>query len=81
MENGNNIKSIIRRLSIAASVYLIWKERNSRLFRDEKRSVEDQFEIFCDIIKLKLAGLKVKTSMAVIRAQEEWNVKMIMGGK
>lgn len=39
MEHGNNITSIIRRISIAASVYLIWRERNCRLFKEEKRSV------------------------------------------
>ncbi|GJU42836.1 hypothetical protein Tco_1195793 [Tanacetum coccineum] len=38
---GNSIDSIIRRLSIAASVYLIWQERNWRIFRDEKRSPEE----------------------------------------
>ncbi|PWA73271.1 RNA-directed DNA polymerase, eukaryota, Reverse transcriptase zinc-binding domain protein [Artemisia annua] len=79
MDSGNNIKSIIRRLSFAPSVYLIWKERNCRLFRDEKRSVEDLFELFCDIIKLRLAGMKVKPTPALLRAQKEWNVKMVMG--
>ncbi|GKC68404.1 RNA-directed DNA polymerase, eukaryota, reverse transcriptase zinc-binding domain protein [Tanacetum coccineum] len=38
---GNSIDSIIRRLSLAACVYLVWQERNWRLFREEKRSPDD----------------------------------------
>ncbi|GKF67638.1 hypothetical protein Tco_0197317, partial [Tanacetum coccineum] len=36
--NGNSIDSIIRRICFAASVYLVWQERNNRIFRDEKRN-------------------------------------------
>ncbi|GJS45691.1 RNA-directed DNA polymerase, eukaryota, reverse transcriptase zinc-binding domain protein [Tanacetum coccineum] len=31
MQNGNTIRSVVRRLCLAASVYLIWQERNNRL--------------------------------------------------
>ena len=34
---GNNIGSIIKRLGLAASVYMIWQERNYRMFKGEKR--------------------------------------------
>ncbi|GJZ78142.1 hypothetical protein Tco_0642814 [Tanacetum coccineum] len=37
MQNGNTIGSIIRRLCLAACVYLIWQERNNRVFRDVRR--------------------------------------------
>ncbi|GKF52255.1 reverse transcriptase zinc-binding domain-containing protein, partial [Tanacetum coccineum] len=36
---GNSIDSIIRRISFAADVYLIWQERNWRIFRDERRKL------------------------------------------
>ncbi|GKC69120.1 RNA-directed DNA polymerase, eukaryota, reverse transcriptase zinc-binding domain protein [Tanacetum coccineum] len=39
MYTGNSNGSIIRRIGLAASVYLIWKERNCRIFKDEKKSV------------------------------------------
>ncbi|GJW27925.1 RNA-directed DNA polymerase, eukaryota, reverse transcriptase zinc-binding domain protein [Tanacetum coccineum] len=42
--NGNNIRSIIRRLAFAASIYSIWQERNGRIFRDSKRSCDDVFK-------------------------------------
>ncbi|GJV27714.1 putative reverse transcriptase domain-containing protein [Tanacetum coccineum] len=73
--NGNSIDSIIRRICFAASVYLVWQERNNRIFRDEKRNVEDLFGIFNDTVRMRLMSLKVKRSVAVTRAQTKWNVK------
>nr|GEX36878.1 RNA-directed DNA polymerase, eukaryota, reverse transcriptase zinc-binding domain protein [Tanacetum cinerariifolium] len=73
--NGNSIDSIIRRICFAASVYLVWQERNNRIFRDEKRNVEDLFGIFNDTVRMRLMSLKVKRSVAVTKAQTKWNVK------
>ncbi|GJT13483.1 RNA-directed DNA polymerase, eukaryota, reverse transcriptase zinc-binding domain protein [Tanacetum coccineum] len=56
---GNYIVSIIRRLSIAACVYLIWQERNWRIFRDDKRSTYELFGIFEETIRIRLMSLKV----------------------
>ncbi|PWA65447.1 reverse transcriptase zinc-binding domain-containing protein [Artemisia annua] len=78
MENGNTITSIIRRLCLVASVYLIWRERNCRLFKEETRSVEELFEVFSDTIRFRLASLKAKPTSAVIRAQDDWNVQMVI---
>ncbi|PWA51947.1 reverse transcriptase zinc-binding domain-containing protein [Artemisia annua] len=77
MKNGNTITSIIRRLCLAASVYLIWRERNCRVFKEETRSVEELFEVFSDTIRFRLASLKAKPTSAVIRAQDDWNVQMV----
>ncbi|GJX72998.1 reverse transcriptase zinc-binding domain-containing protein [Tanacetum coccineum] len=52
--NGNNIKSIIRRVAFSASIYNIWQERNGRIFRDVKRSCEDVFNKIVDTIKHRL---------------------------
>ena len=67
-QSGNTINSIIRRLCLAASVYLIWRERNCRLFKEEKRSVKELFEVFRDTIRFRLASLKAKPISAVLRA-------------
>ncbi|GJS68511.1 reverse transcriptase zinc-binding domain-containing protein [Tanacetum coccineum] len=74
--NRNSIKCIIRRLCFAASVYLVWQERNNRIFRDEIRSTEELFKVLIDIVRMRLLSLKVKRSNVVIRAQERWNVKL-----
>ncbi|GKC95579.1 reverse transcriptase zinc-binding domain-containing protein, partial [Tanacetum coccineum] len=74
--NGNSINSIIIRISLAASVYMIWQERNNRIFRDEMRNPDEIYKILEDIIRIRLLSLKVKNSVAVKKAQEIWNVKM-----
>ncbi|GJV99324.1 hypothetical protein Tco_1554576 [Tanacetum coccineum] len=63
--NANSIWSVVRRLSIAATVYLIWKERNHRIFRDELRTSAMVFNSIVDTIRLKLKSLKVKDTVAV----------------
>ncbi|GJZ54066.1 RNA-directed DNA polymerase, eukaryota, reverse transcriptase zinc-binding domain protein [Tanacetum coccineum] len=68
--NGNAINSIIKRLCFAASVYLVWQERNNRIFRDEARSTEELFKVLIDIVRMRLLTLKVKRSNAAMRIQE-----------
>ncbi|GJR84403.1 reverse transcriptase zinc-binding domain-containing protein [Tanacetum coccineum] len=74
--NGNSINSIIRRLCIAASVYLIWQERNNRIFRDEEISSEDLYKVLYKVVRLRILSLRVKDIVAVRKVQEIWNVKM-----
>ena len=45
----NSICSVIRRLGLAASVYLIWQERNWRLFKGQKTSLEELYDQFYEI--------------------------------
>ncbi|GJZ55588.1 hypothetical protein Tco_0610781 [Tanacetum coccineum] len=74
--NGNPIDSVIRRLCFAASVYLIWQERNNRIFRDECRSIEELIKVLSDIVRMRLLSLKFKRSTAVIKAKKRWDVKL-----
>nr|GEY24324.1 reverse transcriptase zinc-binding domain-containing protein [Tanacetum cinerariifolium] len=39
---NKTIRSIVRRLGVAASLYFIWHERNKRLFADEKREWKER---------------------------------------
>ncbi|GKB33065.1 RNA-directed DNA polymerase, eukaryota, reverse transcriptase zinc-binding domain protein [Tanacetum coccineum] len=64
LNNGNNIRSIIRRLLFNASIYNIWKERNGRIFRDNKRSCAEVYKSIEEMIKNKLLGLIFKDSVA-----------------
>ncbi|GKB91388.1 RNA-directed DNA polymerase, eukaryota, reverse transcriptase zinc-binding domain protein [Tanacetum coccineum] len=74
--NGNSINSIIRRLCLVASVYLIWQERNYRIFREEIRSPEELTKAIIDVVRMRLLNLKLMRSDAVIKAQVRWNVKL-----
>ncbi|GJW95770.1 RNA-directed DNA polymerase, eukaryota, reverse transcriptase zinc-binding domain protein [Tanacetum coccineum] len=73
---GNYIGSIIRRIGLATSVYLIWKERNCRIFKEEMKSVKELTEELFEIMRLRLSSLKAKKSQAVLRAQLRWNTKL-----
>ena len=73
--NGNSINSVVRRLSLATCVYMIWQERNCRLFRDERRSEEVLFRNVCDLVRNRLRGLNVKESKATKKVEEIWDVK------
>ncbi|GKD54506.1 hypothetical protein Tco_1287893, partial [Tanacetum coccineum] len=70
MKNGNSIRSVIRRPCLAASIYLIWQERNARLFKDEKRNVDDLFRNLVEIVTLRLSSLKVKRSKEVHKIED-----------
>ncbi|GKC79475.1 hypothetical protein Tco_1130249, partial [Tanacetum coccineum] len=78
--NGNSVNSIIRRVCIAASVYLIWQESNNMIFRDEERNYDDLYKMLNEIVRMRLMSLKVKDTLAVRRAQEIWNVEMPLRG-
>ncbi|GJY85462.1 RNA-directed DNA polymerase, eukaryota, reverse transcriptase zinc-binding domain protein [Tanacetum coccineum] len=67
---------IVRRLCLAASVYFIWQERNSRNFRNEKRKVDMIFKALCDTIKLRLYSLKVRATKDVINIEKAWEIRM-----
>ncbi|GJZ41622.1 hypothetical protein Tco_0588508 [Tanacetum coccineum] len=75
LQNGNSIGSIVRRLCLAACVYLIWQERNNRIFRNEERSIDSLFTTLCNSIKWRLSSLKVKRSQAVINIAVAWDIK------
>ncbi|PWA74721.1 hypothetical protein CTI12_AA251010 [Artemisia annua] len=80
--NGSSLGSITRRLCLAASVYMVWHERNKRLFKDERRSVEDLFKCFCVTIRMRLATLKMKYSKAVSDTEKVWDIKLnVISGK
>ncbi|GKD43866.1 reverse transcriptase zinc-binding domain-containing protein [Tanacetum coccineum] len=76
LPNNNNIWSIVRRLTFGAVVYYIWKERNNRIFRKEKRDEKIIVQIIKEVIQLKMAGFVVKDSIAVREIEAKWNVKI-----
>ncbi|GKC01404.1 RNA-directed DNA polymerase, eukaryota, reverse transcriptase zinc-binding domain protein [Tanacetum coccineum] len=73
MHYKNNIKSILRKVGVAACVYAIWRERNLRIFQDMQRPVVTK-EITEDI-KWKLSSFIVKRSKVVSEVYEDWNTR------
>nr|GEY69581.1 hypothetical protein [Tanacetum cinerariifolium] len=74
LKNGKNIWSVVRRLCLAAGVYLIWQERTQRTFRGVKRNLKELYTTITDIVKLKLMNMTVKDSGAVRRVADVWEI-------
>ncbi|GKC61007.1 RNA-directed DNA polymerase, eukaryota, reverse transcriptase zinc-binding domain protein, partial [Tanacetum coccineum] len=70
-ECNNSIGSILRRITLALTVYHIWKERNTRIFKNEVVDVKILLKIIADDIKLQLMGLKVKNSVNVQKVAKD----------
>ncbi|GKE67334.1 RNA-directed DNA polymerase, eukaryota, reverse transcriptase zinc-binding domain protein [Tanacetum coccineum] len=73
---NRNIWSIVRRLVCNVAVYYIWKKRNNRIFKNEKRDKDTVFSMIKDIIAIKLIGLRVKESKTVHEVEEKWKLKL-----
>ena len=74
LKNSNNIASVVRRLCLATCVYMVWQERNNRIFREEVRNVEVLVQCICDVIKCRLSSLIVKKTRATIDVGKKWDV-------
>ncbi|GJX90860.1 reverse transcriptase domain, reverse transcriptase zinc-binding domain protein [Tanacetum coccineum] len=62
---NDSIKGVLGRIGVAACVYFIWRERNSRIFQKVKMKEEDIISCIKEEIKWKLLSLKVKDTDSV----------------
>ena len=76
MPSSNAIRRALRRIILATSVYYIWKERNTRLFANERMTTEVVLNNIKENIRLHLQRMNVKDSVQVRKVATEWNVKM-----
>ncbi|GJV88494.1 reverse transcriptase domain, reverse transcriptase zinc-binding domain protein [Tanacetum coccineum] len=56
-------KSICAKLVVAAASFFIWQERNNRLFRSEKRSVDNVVACIFNTVRLKLVSFTWKKGL------------------
>ncbi|GKE72807.1 hypothetical protein Tco_1534848, partial [Tanacetum coccineum] len=61
-------------LVIAADVYHIWTERNRRFFQNISKSNDCVKDAIIEDVKLRLAGLRVKNSVAIKEVAALWNI-------
>ncbi|GKD99853.1 hypothetical protein Tco_1387837 [Tanacetum coccineum] len=62
MANNRTDSSIIGRLILAASSYYLWLERNSRIFKKVKKSLDEIKDIIMVTVRLKLLTFKFKNT-------------------
>lgn len=69
---NKSIWSIIQRLVLGAVVYVIWQERNFRIFQGVSRNEDVICGIIKDTVRLRLVSLKLKGSFQTMKASEIW---------
>lgn len=73
---NNSIGSVMRRITLATTVYYIWKERNARLFRGEKHTKVVVLKNVVENIKLQMLSLKTKKSCNVEKMAKKWQLTL-----
>ncbi|GJT02058.1 hypothetical protein Tco_0823227 [Tanacetum coccineum] len=68
------VSSVVGSLVLAASSYYVWQERSNRLFSKGERRVEELRDIITDVVRLKLASLRFKSTARVERLITFWKL-------
>ncbi|XP_039025204.1 uncharacterized protein LOC120158437 [Hibiscus syriacus] len=55
---GRSLRTLVLKLAWSSLVYLVWEERNRRVFRNVNRSVEDVTHLIKNTVQLTLHGRK-----------------------
>ena len=69
-----SVRSVVSKLVLAATTYLIWKERNDRIFKKRKRSREQVVESILATVRLKLLTFTFKKSKRVETMLHAWKL-------
>ncbi|GKD78588.1 hypothetical protein Tco_1341209, partial [Tanacetum coccineum] len=64
---------------LVAAVYYLWIERNTRIFQNKFRSIEEICVIIKDYVKLRLLSLKIKWSKQSMGAAKMWKFHVVQG--
>ncbi|GJZ98343.1 hypothetical protein Tco_0670796 [Tanacetum coccineum] len=67
-------KSVIAKLVVAATSYFIWQERNGRLFKNMKRTVNQVVECIMNTVRLKLMSCRLKKSRSACDIVKAWKL-------
>ncbi|GKB44156.1 hypothetical protein Tco_0889098 [Tanacetum coccineum] len=70
----NTSKSVIAKLVVAATSYFIWQERNGRLFKNKKRTVNQVVDCIMNTVRLKLMSCHLKKSRSACDIVKAWNL-------
>nr|GEU60639.1 hypothetical protein [Tanacetum cinerariifolium] len=67
-------KSTIAKLAVAATSYFIWQERNNRMFKKSKRSLNQVADCIINSVRLKLKSCRWKKSKDALDFAKLWNL-------
>ncbi|XP_022040211.1 uncharacterized protein LOC110942755 [Helianthus annuus] len=66
---------LISKLVVAASTYVIWQERNDRLFKNQTRPPDIICNEILQTVRYKLLGVKFKDTASVRRLLDDWDIR------
>ena len=64
----------MRRLVLGAAVYVVWQERNARLFKNKERNVEVLIKNAMESIIWRIMSFVVKNTCVVKEVEGIWRV-------
>lgn len=71
---GKSVSAIVNKIVLGTLVYLIWKERNKRLFQSQIRSLRQFIDLVEEVVRFKIMTLKVRRNTRVTQLLERWNI-------
>ncbi|KAJ0955627.1 putative reverse transcriptase zinc-binding domain-containing protein [Helianthus annuus] len=72
--HSKSVNDYVSRLVVAASAYLIWQERNARIFKNQMRPPEKIYDLIIETVRYKIMGVKLKRNDRVRRLLGEWGI-------
>ncbi|GKD92637.1 hypothetical protein Tco_1372474 [Tanacetum coccineum] len=70
----NKVNTIVGRLLVAASSYVVWQERNNRIHGKGARNADDVVRLIIDTVCLKLVSIPFKRNMRVEQLRRTWRL-------
>nr|GEV07572.1 hypothetical protein [Tanacetum cinerariifolium] len=74
LHNSKSSKSTIVKLVVAATSYFIWQERNGRLFKNSKRTVNQVVKCILHTVRLKLMSCCFRKTRSALEMIKAWNI-------
>lgn len=77
MQSNLSRKSVwsnIKRILLGAVAYYIWHERNLRLFKKGRRSVDQVFKIIYEVVRMKIMSFNLTNTSQSREAVDIWSI-------
>ncbi|XP_021986110.1 uncharacterized protein LOC110882384 [Helianthus annuus] len=66
--------NFVSRIVVAATAYIVWQERNARLFKNHAKPPDVLCEIILATVRYKLMGMKLKDTVRVRSLLDDWGI-------
>ncbi|GJY84625.1 hypothetical protein Tco_0498651 [Tanacetum coccineum] len=74
---GSPLRAVWEFLTLAAAAYFVWQERNFRLFKHSKRSVQEVVDCIMSSVRLKLLSCRFKKSKDAVLFSRLWELPFV----